>query len=964
MSLAENSPPTTTADALNKSDVENAADESAPPSSQSGKEPETGDTQEGTTSGNERKGADPVPSKKQEPKITRVPPEEWRRVKKGRKIDLDQSVLIVSSKVNVKASLWKLRQASAMRKKTGESYQAHDKPRQLDVPYRLAINSKYLLEALGECIGERLTETENVFVRPFKYLVGHEADIRQFYSELVSAYEQAEADAQIQAVQAQEAAGNKISTEAQQETPKERADRARRARDEFRCVIEFMDRDMADIFDVKRQISNKTITEIAYENLWQLFRPGQITYHFNDQDDHSRCQALQVLHVTGGREVFDTGKKCLFDPIRDRAWESESEMEERCVDIIKASDHESSSFIIDSFSIDFDGFYMGPKPRRFVIPRYAGAHPVRRLPLYPAFLHPNDSTIQETLLARGKKFTELATGAHKKYDGFTIRESNQTSRGYHNYAIPDTELHSEVMVDQAAGIEHFKHEFPLLYAISLKLGGGIIYSPTKADKRETFDPLPEKQDSNWVTDVFDDSKFESDRHADFLQSVELRSTQEFRRAGCTDEWALLLPARVYGYSLIDHRWLALDINNVSEIPPRSLTSHFEDLVLPAGHKKLLQALVKNHVRLPKQSNSSHETFSMDLVAGKGKGLIILLHGVPGVGKTSTAECVAAELGRPLLPITCGDIGTTAKEAEHTLESFCNLAQRWRCVLLLDEADVFLAKREKGDIQRNSLVSVFLRVLEYYSGVIILTTNRVGEFDEAFRSRIHISLYYPKLSQKSAKEIWQRNMTRLKGSGIDMDVEEEKIERFIDQHWERNKNKPSRRWNGRQMKNAFQTAIALANWDFYEGGDNATLTRPLLQVGHFIRVAQTSAHFDDYIRDIHGFPEEEDPYSIIAGRDELRQDSNLGSFPDSFVPWGSRRRGRNPPVHSASNMDDADRRQNRRRNRADLLTDDEDDDNVKRLKLELRLAELKKNEGSGKAEAAKRNADDDDYDQTW
>ena len=123
---------------------------------------------------------------------------------------------------------------------------------------------------------------------------------------------------------------------------------------------------------------------------------------------------------------------------------------------------------------------------------------------------------------------------------------------------------------------------------------------------------------------------------------------------------------------------------------------------------LLQALIKNHVRLPKQSpndpNGIAEGFSMDAVAGKGRGLIILLHGVPGVGKTSTAECVAAELKRPLLPITCGDIGTTAQEAEATLESFCALAHKWRCVLLLDEADVFLAKREKGDIHRNSLVS--------------------------------------------------------------------------------------------------------------------------------------------------------------------------------------------------------------------------------------------------------------------
>ena len=61
-------------------------------------------------------------------------------------------------------------------------------------------------------------------------------------------------------------------------------------------------------------------------------------------------------------------------------------------------------------------------------------------------------------------------------------------------------------------------------------------------------------------------------------------------------------------------------------------------------------------------------------------------------------------------------------------------------MLLDEADVFLAKRKTEDIERNSIVSVFLRIMEYYKGLLFLTTNRVGTFDEAFKSRVHISLF--------------------------------------------------------------------------------------------------------------------------------------------------------------------------------------------------------------------------------
>lgn len=61
---------------------------------------------------------------------------------------------------------------------------------------------------------------------------------------------------------------------------------------------------------------------------------------------------------------------------------------------------------------------------------------------------------------------------------------------------------------------------------------------------------------------------------------------------------------------------------------------FDNLVLPGDHKRIMQALVKNHKRGTRSTSEKDEQpdFSMDLVRGKGKGLIILLHGVPGVGK--------------------------------------------------------------------------------------------------------------------------------------------------------------------------------------------------------------------------------------------------------------------------------------------------------------------------------------------
>ena len=285
-------------------------------------------------------------------------------------------------------------------------------------------------------------------------------------------------------------------------------------------------------------------------------------------------------------------------------------------------------------------------------------------------------------------------------------------------------------------------------------------------------------------------------------------------------------------------------------------SGFDDLVIPNEYKRIVKALVKSHALGSRPvEKGKRERQQIDLIRGKGKGLIILLHGVPGVGKTSTAESVASYTGRPLFPITCGDIGQTAYDVEKNLEAIFLLARKWGCVLLLDEADVFLAKRERGGdgIDRNALVSVFLRTLEYYSGILFLTTNRIGSFDEAFKSRIHISLYYAPLSESQTLEVWAMNLNRLTKSDRDIYVDRSEIEAFARNHW-----KDGKRWNGRQIRNAFQTAVALAEYEFQEKCQKCEQTgdkppfRPALEDRHFRAVAKTSAEFDDYLQSVmHG-----------------------------------------------------------------------------------------------------------------
>lgn len=119
-----------------------------------------------------------------------------------------------------------------------------------------------------------------------------------------------------------------------------------------------------------------------------------------------------------------------------------------------------------------------------------------------------------------------------------------------------------------------------------------------------------------------------------------------------------------------------------------------------GFKDTIQKLVNSHFKQASRANN----FEWDVVQGKGRGLVILLHGAPGVGKTSTAESVAAACGKPLFQITTGDLGLTPSEVERSLKEIFRFAQLWNCVLLLDECDVFLAQRTKNDVVRNGLVS--------------------------------------------------------------------------------------------------------------------------------------------------------------------------------------------------------------------------------------------------------------------
>ena len=138
----------------------------------------------------------------------------------------------------------------------------------------------------------------------------------------------------------------------------------------------------------------------------------------------------------------------------------------------------------------------------------------------------------------------------------------------------------------------------------------------------------------------------------------------------------------------------------------------------------------------------------------------------------------------------------------------------------------------------------------------------------------------------------------------------------------NKYKPSRRWNGRQIKNAFQTAIALATWDFNDGKDGKLLKRPKLTDKQFSVVSQTSAHFDDYLSATHQIDDEE-TYGVLAQREGLRSDNV------PRINWGGHEGRRGSKRESSIAISKSPRprygRNNRIRNRPSDNEDEEEED---------------------------------------
>ncbi|XXH05437.1 hypothetical protein Hte_011864 [Hypoxylon texense] len=407
--------------------------------------------------------------------------------------------------------------------------------------------------------------------------------------------------------------------------------------------------------------------------------------------------------------------------------------------------------------VDWNGSYSGYKRETYQIPLYDGYKKVTNVGVYPLPYEPNPERLKEILIQRGRKFESL--------------------RGYFFRAKEEFNMSRRVMIDNYAYHRFQDNHLPSYEKLRGHSPGSESSSSTGSDSEDS--------DSEYHVEDATQGLLLSPSHTGRVRSIHSERNEDLRPF--TDDECLLCVPMMKGFDVQEKKWNDIPINSLKDI--RWNKEAFDHLAVQEDRKRLILAFTK-------QKQIEANEFD-DFITGKGKSFIILLCGPPGVGKTLTAESVAERTKAPLYTLSASDLGTDAESVERSLKRALEMCVLWKAIMLIDEADVFLEARKTNSLRRNELVSVFLRLLEYYKGILFLTTNRATTIDAAFESRIDLIIPYDDLDQAARRQIWVSFASKLVGGthelcGTDFDELSQ------------------RKLNGREIKSTVKTALMLAN----------------------------------------------------------------------------------------------------------------------------------------------------------
>ncbi|GJC91403.1 ATPase [Colletotrichum higginsianum] len=394
--------------------------------------------------------------------------------------------------------------------------------------------------------------------------------------------------------------------------------------------------------------------------------------------------------------------------------------------------------------IDWDGSRFGYAKAGIHIPPFDGTCEINKLGIYPARFHGSQQKAEAEATLRGRRFYAFGGFHHKAYSGMARVKSR---------AATPRHVDGRIIVD-AASYFHANNAKEELVPLSESLTPRIDVQDdahnsgnnrTRSSIATTF-PRPSPRPVRELRDEDGTQRKQIDVGDGPAQAEERPGSIP----ALTDTQLLICNTTVKGYSLKLKRWAEFRVADVAEVAFNDAA--FPNLMLPGGYKNLILSFVDG------QAKPGDNTFD-DVIEGKGRGIVMLLTGNPGVGKTLTAEAVADKLRKPLYVLSAGELGEASRGVEQRLREVLELTEKWNGVLLFDECDVFLQERSANALAHNEIVAVFLRLLEYHRGILIMTTNRADSIDRAFQSRIHLTLHYPDLDAAAKEHIWRQFVAR-------------------------------------------------------------------------------------------------------------------------------------------------------------------------------------------------------------
>ncbi|KAL6912573.1 hypothetical protein FSST1_010333 [Fusarium sambucinum] len=554
----------------------------------------------------------------------------------------------------------------------------------------------------------------------------------------------------------------------------------------------------------------KSIPQVSCDMIWYLLKPGTDVYIQSERSTHAAVVVTVKPYSSLSPNVRGTRNK--------RSW------------------------LVDMWLLVTDGSRLRRASMSAIVYAYPGLRDVTSLPVCPI----SDWDVKDGgerrrhILRRSAIFFKALRRGNLlvDYNG-PIRGTSQHYKGKMVIDYRRGVAVSEYSNDDFPAVQDFSDRFQTYDEILVNTDrssypnrdtreGPVIVEPADSNKavveghrftRKWLDSIDVHAAKD--TEAFNTDAFNTETHGPVVDQL-------------TEHQLLLLYPNAPAYALRHKAWIQISFDYVHESVQSD--ESISNLIIAQDELKTIQALSN-------RQNTKTEHWAADFIEGKGSGQIILLHGPPGVGKTYTVEAISEWLHRPLLALTVADIGTVETLVEGELMKWFGLAEAWNAVLLVDEADIFLERRQNRDLARNGLVSAFLRRMEYFKGLLFLTTNRVGQIDDAFISRVHVAIGYEALDGVTRQKVWSgffRKLVRERAGKIQIAPDAKKW--VLDTAGETS-------LNGRDIRNALQTAITLAEFECQEDPDYDASLVTVVTKAHFQKVLEMCNRFRSYVTSI-------------------------------------------------------------------------------------------------------------------